>query len=201
MEQDIIETYNQEAETLVEKYESKGFEEIHTTPLSFIPHKPSHILDIGAGSGRDAAYFAKQGHTVIAVEPSQSLRKHAEKLHPSPSIQWINDSLPYLHRIHSLGLQYNLIWLSAVWMHIPPNERPMALHSISQLLNPAGSLMISLRYGEPPANRKMYPVSAEELEKLGSRNNLKIVLSEYTDDILNRDGVWWQTVIMECNNQ
>ncbi|WP_429088889.1 hypothetical protein [Aeromonas allosaccharophila] len=36
---------------------------------------PRRLLDVGAGSGRDAAFLAglHQGHSVVAVEPSQAL--------------------------------------------------------------------------------------------------------------------------------
>jgi protein-L-isoaspartate O-methyltransferase len=49
------------------------------------------ILDIGSGSGRDAAYFAKQGHEVTAVEPVREMRLTAEKLHGKQRIRWIDD--------------------------------------------------------------------------------------------------------------
>jgi SAM-dependent methyltransferase len=78
------------------------------------------VLDVGAGSGRDAAWFAANGYDVVAVEPSDAMLAHARKLHPSSRIHWVSDSLPDLANVRRLGLSFNLILLSAVWMHIPP---------------------------------------------------------------------------------
>jgi SAM-dependent methyltransferase len=57
--------------------------------LDLIPQTPGTVLDVGAGSGRDAAWFALQGHDVVAVEPSNSMRAEAQRLHVDPRVQWI----------------------------------------------------------------------------------------------------------------
>ena len=46
-----------------------------------------------------------------------------------------------------MGLQFDLIWLSAVWMHVPPADRPRAFRKMVSLLKPAGWIMLSLRHG------------------------------------------------------
>jgi len=197
MNTETIDTYNREADVLAKQYESKSFEDIHSLAIPFIPDSPSRILDIGSGSGRDAAYFAKQGHNVVAVEPAKSLRNHSSLLHPSTSITWIDDSLPGLKTLLDTNEKFDLIWLSAIWMHVDPLDREVALRNISRLLFPTGKVMISLRHGTPPLNRKVHPVSVSELDNIGQKNNLKVILSTNTDDRFNRDNVWWETVVME----
>lgn len=66
--------YEQEAQALLKQYENVSFETVHSAYLDLLPPAPAIVLDIGAGSGRDAAYFADQGHEVYAVEPTQALR-------------------------------------------------------------------------------------------------------------------------------
>ncbi|MEJ2375423.1 MAG: class I SAM-dependent methyltransferase [Pseudolabrys sp.] len=88
-----------------------------------LPDAPALALDVGAGTGRDAAWLTSRGLEVVAVEPSGAMRANAERLHPSPSIRWISDSLPGLDHVHRLGLSFDLILLSAVWMHIAPADR------------------------------------------------------------------------------
>lgn len=46
----------------------------------------------------------------------------------------INDSLPELKACYQLNLQFNIILLSAVWMHILPPERERAFRKITNLL-------------------------------------------------------------------
>lgn len=68
---------------LVTQYESLTFEDVHASLLDLLPAPGATILDIGAGSGRDAAWFAARGDDVFAVEPSEAMRAHARALHPS----------------------------------------------------------------------------------------------------------------------
>ena len=94
------EGYADEAEALVTQYEKISFAEVHRQVIHLIPTAPSRILDIGAGTGRDAAGFAAMGHRVTAVEPTAELRLRAKVLHPSPQTQWLEDSLPDLVHLH-----------------------------------------------------------------------------------------------------
>ena len=52
------EGYAEQAEALVEQYESLDFAENHRLILHLIPTSPCRVLDVGAGTGRDAAGFA-----------------------------------------------------------------------------------------------------------------------------------------------
>ena len=75
------EGYADEAEALVKQYESIAFADIHSKVLHLIPTTAARVLDIGAGTGRDAAGFAAMGHHVVAVEPTEALRSRAAMLH------------------------------------------------------------------------------------------------------------------------
>lgn len=197
MDKDVIETYNKEALTLSDQYESKTFEEVHSAALLSIPSTPSSVLDVGSGSGRDAAWFAAHGHQVVAVEPADQFRLKAQELHPNPSIRWLSDSLPALEATLSLNLSFDLIWVSAVWMHLPPKDRQRAFRKLSTLLKPNGKIMISLRHGPAPENRKMYPVSTDELLGYTRERGLQNLLVQSVDDTYERPEVWWQTVVLQ----
>src|SRR5438309_2058406 len=54
------------------RWESVTFEEVHAAALDLIPSMPGALLDVGAGSGRDARWFAEHGWDVVAVEASQA---------------------------------------------------------------------------------------------------------------------------------
>jgi len=73
---------------------------------SLLPSQPALVLDVGAGSGRDAAWLSSLGHQVIAVEPSEQMRIRGQRLHASDKIRWINDRLPGLENVHRLGLSF-----------------------------------------------------------------------------------------------
>jgi SAM-dependent methyltransferase len=78
-----------------------------------LPPAPALIVDVGAGTGRDAAAFAAAGYEVVAIEPSAGMRAEAARLHPSPRIRWESDSLPALLATARLGIAADVVSLSA----------------------------------------------------------------------------------------
>ena len=149
-----------QAPELVARYESISFEDGNNGVLDLVPPSPCRVLDIGAGSGRDAAWFAAHGHAVTAVEPTKEMRVRGQALHVSPHIEWIDDGLPDLQRVR--GRTFDLIWISAVWFHLTAAERAEAMPVVAALVGDGGALMISLRHAPPAPGRRMFEVSAEE---------------------------------------
>nr|WP_308633612.1 class I SAM-dependent methyltransferase [Massilia sp. YIM B02443] len=191
-----ISHYDQNAERFVSQYESLTFEHVHPALLDLLPPPGATILDVGAGSGRDAAWFAANGYDVVAVEPSEGMRMLARRHHPSPRIHWVADSLPDLAQVRRLGLTFDLILLSAVWMHVPPAARQRALRKLATLLSPNGRIAISLRIGPPDADRAMYEVTLPELTAMAQQFGLRLVRTDDSPDRLGRPGISWITAIL-----
>jgi SAM-dependent methyltransferase len=186
------EGYANEVEALVKQYESIEFAEVHKTVLHLVPAAPARILDIGAGTGRDAAGFAALGHSVLAVEPTEALRTRAMALHPSPSIEWMDDSLPDLARVLARGDTFDAVMLTAVWMHLDERQRQRAMPNVASLVRPGGVMAMSLRHGPVPTGRRMFEVSARETERLAAVEGLHTVLNyQKGDGALKRPGVSW----------
>ena len=194
---EIIGQYDRVAESLAATYEAQPFEEIHRQVLTLLPEKPVMILEVGAGSGRDAAWFADRGHEVVAVEPAAQLRDWARRHHPHPRIRWLDDRLPALDRVHRLGLSFDLIWLSAVWMHVPPGQRQRAFRKLVALLRPGGRIVLTLRQGLAPGDRPMHPVSVQELEHLARRQGMATLAVCQDQDRLGRHEVRWETLALQ----
>jgi hypothetical protein len=155
-------------------------------------------LDVGAGSGRDAQWLADRGWDVIAVEPASAMRLAAMRAHGSPAIRWIDDRLPALASVHRLGLAFDMVWLSGVWMHVEPPDRPRAMRKLATLLKPGGRLVLTLRHGPAPEDRPMWPVDSHEVERLGLDVGLALrVATEHADDLDGRSDVRWQTIILD----
>lgn len=181
----------------------------HRLPeASLIANKPSEqkaklrFLDIGAGVGRDVKYLAEQGTVnqaveVYAVEPSQGLAALGQKLTQGLNVTWLNDALPALSRVTSLDTRFDLILLSAIWMHIPTQERADSVRTLAKLLAPNGKLVITLRHGPCSDERLMYPVSDKELEQLAESVGLTVIdTSANETDKLGRAEVYWQTLVL-----
>ncbi len=188
--------YKQNATKLAQQYESVDFTQIHKDWCHFLP-KNGNVLDIGAGTGRDASYMAQQGLDVIAVEPVQSLSLIAQQIHATPNVQWFSDQLPDLSQVQRLQIQFDLILLCAVWMHIAPTQRPRSIRKLADLLRPGGKIVLTLRHGPCHDERTMYPVSAGEIEQLAKQHGLIYTLiNKASEDALGRSDVHWETVVL-----
>lgn len=155
------------------------------------------VLDVGAGVGRDAKYFADKGLDVVAVEPAEKLLSRGKLTTGSLSVRWIADQLPELRQVFALQMQFDLILLSAVWMHIPTTQRERAFRKLTNLMKPGGKMVISLRYGDSPDERQMWPVSVDEIKKLGQKFGVMVRSLGHRDDELQRESVVWDTVVIE----
>lgn len=189
--------YSKRAESLSVQYDNVSFTDVHSEWLSHLPDK-GWTLDVGAGSGRDAIFLANKGFSVVAVEPAEGMRSLARIKNPHPSIHWLDDTLPELQKVFALQIKFDLILLSAVWMHIAPSNRERAFRKLSKLLKPNGKLVISLRHGECNDERVMYEVSASEHAQFANKFGLsyELATSQVTADKLGRDDVSWQTVVL-----
>ena len=186
------EGYAEEAQTLLRQYESISFEDAHRGKLHLLPTPPARVLDIGAGTGRDAAGFAAMGYSVVAVEPTAELRAGAAKLHPSPLIEWVDDCLPELTSLTNRDGSFDVVMLTAVWMHLDKRQRQLGMPRVARLLRPGGVVMLSLRHGPVPTGRRMFDVSAVETVALAARAGLRLILQqEHEDSLLCRPGVSW----------
>jgi SAM-dependent methyltransferase len=134
------------------------------------------VLDIGAGTGRDAAAFASMGHEVVAAEPTGELRRRAEALHPSLPIEWLDDSLPELARLTQRGETFDVVMMTAVWMHLDERQRRQAMPKVSALVRSGGIMSLTLRHGPVPPGRRMFDVSGDETVALATSAGLDPVL-------------------------
>ncbi|MBH5338068.1 class I SAM-dependent methyltransferase [Streptomyces pactum] len=190
--------YGEAAEALVEQYESVSFADVHREALHLFPTRPSTVVDIGAGSGRDAAALAALGHRVVAVEPTPELRRLGRRRHADREIEWLDDALPGLPALTVLrdrdprfARGFDLVLLTAVWMHLDEAQRREAMGRLAALLAPAGQLLLTLRHGPVPAGRRMFDVSARETAELAGRHGMGVVHRSEREDLHGRAGVRW----------
>jgi SAM-dependent methyltransferase len=188
--------YAENAETLVDQYETLSFEFVHRDAFGLFPASPGLVLDIGSGTGRDAAGFAALGHRVVAAEPTAELRSAAERLHPSDHITWVDDALPDLPVVTVRGEYHDLIMLCAVWMHLDEDERRAAMPIVADRIAPDGVLVIYQRHGPVPDGRRMFEVTADETIALAEGQGLKTILRmEDKPSQLGQAGVYWMQVV------
>src|SRR6266851_223881 len=184
------EHYAEEAPDLLQRYESISFADTHRAVMHLIPNDPCRALDIGAGTGRDAAGFAAMGHRVVAVEPTEELRRGAMILHPSPLIEWLDDSLPDLATVLARAEQFDVVMLTAVWMHLDEQQRRRAIPNVAALVRQGGVMIMTLRHGPVPPGRRMFEVSAEETIGLAQPLGLRCVLNRQANSTDQPNVTW-----------
>lgn len=186
--------YAREVQALAERYESVNFETVHRGVLNLLPSPPGRAIDIGAGTGRDATALSRLGFDVVAVEPVSELREVAQRLHAEAPVTWVADALPGLAQ---LAGPFDLLLLSAVWMHLDEAERGQAMQRLHALTAPGGRLVITLRHGPPPGDRHMFDVPADETVMLAEHCGFQVVHVGAGADQLGRDEVHWSTLMLQ----
>ena len=189
---DPVRGYDEGADALAARYEQFRAEDVHAAFMDLLPAGADRLaLDIGAGSGRDAAWLCQLGFEVVAVEPVRRMREAAQAVHTSQPIRWLDDWLPALSTTHGLGLAFDVILLSGVLMHVPVDERPRAFHKVATLLKPGGLLLMSVRDGAGTPDRPMWPVATSEIESFARSHGLAIVKVVARRDLQGRPNVHW----------
>ena len=188
---DPIAWYDANADAAAARYEGVPAERLHGWLADLLPEAPAAALDVGAGSGRDAAWLSSRGYDVVAVEPSPRMRTIARERHTEPAIRWLADSLPALRHTVKTGLAFDVILLSAVWMHVAPSDRARAFRKLVNLLKPGGLIALSLRHGPAEATRGMHAVSADEIRQLARDHGALVERYSTAEDHLGRPDVRW----------
>lgn len=159
------------------------------------------VLDIGAGTGRDAAALLRLGVDVHAVEPSARLRQHALARHPGLSGRIFDGALPDRLPVETDG-PYDGILVSAVLMHIPDAQLFDSAYRIRERLAPFGSLLVSIpvqRNDVAPgeardtSGRLMILRSPAQVTLLFERLGFTLESQWRSSDALGRPGTLWQT--------
>ncbi len=188
------EGYADEAEDLFKRYESIPAADAHRAVRHLIPAALCRVLDIGSGTGRDAAWFASMGHRVVAVEPTDAMRLPAMALHPAPQIEWLNDSLPELALVRRRGEGFDLVMLTAVWMHLDAQQRQRAMPNLAALVREGGTVIMKIRHGPVPAGRRMFEITPEETIELARIQSLDPILNLRTESSQKQNraaGITW----------
>jgi SAM-dependent methyltransferase len=197
---DILEAYAAAATPdLIERYEAFDPAVLYAPVLDLLPQNPGCVADIGTGTGRDAAWFAGQGHAVLAVEPVQALRAAGMDRHGGKAITWLDDTLPHLAVARGLG-PFHLVTLNGVWQHIDDAARAVAMPVLADMLAPGGRLILALRHGPGAPGRSAFPISDTQTMASAAGCGLTLLRCVQTEShqAANRSlGVHWTWMAFE----
>ena len=185
--------YSEVASRFCELSESIDFREIHECIIHLLPTPEAMFLDVGAGSGRDAADLAAMGHNVVAVEPLGRFLADARERHPSSRIRWVSDSLPSLRELPPEPCQFDFVLCHAVWQHLSKADRTEAMARVAMLLKPNCVFALGLRHGSPGVGTHCFPAGVAETIALAATANLAVELrlDDQPSALPNKTDVTW----------
>lgn len=192
--QDILDAYAGAATpAFIATYDGLSTETIYKHVIDLFPVEASRIVDIGAGTGRDAAWFAERGHEVLVVEPVRELREAGQNLHRSTRIIWLDDRLPDLASTRSHD-PFDLVLLGGVWQHLTDDDRTASLPHLAALTAEDGRLVMSLRHGPSVGGRSTFPIDTDATITSAQDCGLKLIRRCDAESIQPGNkamGVWW----------
>ena len=115
-------------------------------------------------------------------------------LHPSASIEWVDDGLPNLNQLRTRNQVFDVVMMTGVWMHLDRDERREAMPNVASLMRPGGVLIMSLRHGLVPAGQRMFEVTGQETIDLAEQEGLRTVQNLRAPSVgehNRRAGVTW----------
>lgn len=134
----VLAGYRSAAPGLIARFEALSSSQVLAPVADLLPPPPGPALDIGAGTGRDAAWLARQGYRTRAVEPVAALRAAGQARH-GEIIDWCDDRLPDLPVLRGARARYQLVLANGVLHHLPPAGQITAIDSMACLLAPGGA--------------------------------------------------------------
>ena len=197
----VIQAYESAAPELIDRFDSIDPLRLLAPVRDYLPQMPADILDVGAGTGRTAAWFASLGHQVVAVEPVAAFRRAGQARRPAACVEWLDDRLPHLPALAQRAKPFQCILLSAVWHHLSGPDRRSALPRLRRLSARAGRVVLSVRAGPGAPDRPGFAAQiAQTLDWApGAGFVLRAELSAASVQRQNRQaGVGWTWLVLEA---
>lgn len=192
--------YERNAGRITDGYETVDL----TATLSRVcAHLPAgaRVLEIGCGSGRDAARLLAEGFDVTAVDGSPAMAQRAGRLHPELAgrirLVRLPAALPFADAAFEAVLSFATI------MHLPEHDIPGLLAECRRVLTAAGTLAVSVptaradldAHGFDPRGRRFTVLDEAGWRARLAAAGFRIREAWGSADAAGRAGVRWYTAV------
>jgi len=99
----------------------------------------ARLLEIGAGTGQDSAYFQEEGLAVVAVDLSPAMVEHCRAKGIETHV------MDFLHLDFAVG-SFDAVFAMNCLLHVPNDDLPAVLATIRSVLRPGGLFFVGV-YG------------------------------------------------------
>ncbi|MDY6895074.1 MAG: class I SAM-dependent methyltransferase [Thermotogota bacterium] len=205
MDNSTIHYYNLAATSLIGRYESAEMAETHDSLLRHIP-RGTRVLEIGCGSGRDAAFLFSEGYDVTAIDPSSKMIEATLRQHPELGGRVHCSGLPLPQGHSLLSRVFDAAIAIAVVMHMSDADLIESAVQVRNVLSLKGVFIVSSSFGRKEVNeardsngRLYVERSCEEIQQMLARCDFELIELLESEDGLHRD-LKWLTIIMKCSH-
>ena len=200
-----INYYEQHAEELAQRYESADVTDLHRRLLeTFSPD--SQLLEIGCGSGREAALLFAQGFDVKGIDPSSAMINRALSFHPELKGRLFRGAVP--DEIPPPILEdghYNGIYAVASLMHLSEEQLRPTFENFYRLLKQDGKLLFSVPLSRPDLDKSGYDekgryfllLSQDDWINKAESAGFHTVSTTTNGDGMGRESITWMTCVEE----
>lgn len=164
----------------------------------------ARVLELGAGSGRDAALLLARGFAVTALDGSQAMAERAATLHSELAgrirVHLFPEPLPFADAV------FDAVLSLATLMHLPAPAIADVLAECRRVLRPGGRLAVSVpterpgldEAGRDERGRHFTVMDAGAWQGLIRDAGFEPVEEWSSADAAGRDGIRWWTAVWRC---
>ena len=208
MDSVTLDCYNTQAATYADRYEAADMSALHRLLLRHLP-AGCRVLEIGCGSGRDAAFLLSHGYDVTATDASPAMLTLAAQHHPELASRLHRLSFPTAYcpmptANCPLAPPYNAILSVAMVMHLTDAELRECAAQWRDLVEDEGVLVISAstdRKGlvqlREDTGRLYCERTPEELLAMFKQAGFTCIATHPLADLLKRD-IQWTVLILRA---
>lgn len=195
--------YASHAAECAARYDAADVLPLHELLQSLAP-AGSRVLEIGGGSGRDAAFLVHLGYDTTYTDGCEEMVREAVKRHPELATKARCAAFP-LPDDHPLLLErYDMVLCAAVIMHLDDASLERLAMQLVRMVADTGRLVLSHSRGHrcPARNRdscgrlfiERTPTSVNSVLRNGGFQPVELIENA---DGLGRDGITWATHVLQ----
>ena len=200
MKQTTLKYYEKNGKNIAERYESADVSDLHRV-LNASFKLPGTLLELGCGSGRDAAFMAKQGFNVTAVDGSAMMIESAVHYHPELSGCLHTLQLP--EELSGRFGKFDGVFSIAALMHFSLPQIERIIKQVNALLVSKGNFFFSVpiqrddvRNDEFDAKgRRFTTMTKAQWLDICRKYGFELIRSNTTKDGLGRKGIAWMNCL------
>jgi SAM-dependent methyltransferase len=205
MDERTVSHYDAYAREMSSRYETADMSQLHTMLLRYLPQRRASVLELGCGSGRDAAFLLANGYDVTGVDASAGMIAEAARIHPELAGRVSCAAVPFPEDSPLLLRSFDAVFSNAMFMHIPDGDLQLTGLQVRRMLRPGGALFLSVsvdRSGltdDRDAHDRLFRERPpERLRQLFEGLGFTLVAQHESSDSLSRPEIRWVSLVFRA---